>query len=133
VTCNSRQSGSDLARELKEASCGRCAGRVFPQRRRGGAAFGLGVGREPVAIQSQASLVTRPVPQPLCFLRQYLARCGLKKRIGPQELGQKAMGSTCNIRQPGSDLAREVKEAGLTASLVKCRMSRVEPVAPLTP
>lgn len=57
------------------------------QRRRGGAAFGSGVGRALVAIQSRASLVTSPVPQPLCFLRQYLARCGLKKRKGAEELG----------------------------------------------
>jgi hypothetical protein len=99
------------------------------QRRRGGSAFGLGVGRAPVAIQSRASLVTSPVPQPLCFLRQNPVRCGLKKRMGPQELGQKAIGATCNLRQSGSDVGCDLMEAGLAVGLVKCRMSRVDPVA----
>ena len=58
------------------------------QRRRGGAAFGLGVGCAHGGIQSWASLVTSQDQQTLRSLRQDPARFGLKKRMGPQELGQ---------------------------------------------
>ena len=52
-TCSARQSGSDVAGELKEAVRDRWAGWVFSNGDAAARRFGLGVGQAAVAIQSR--------------------------------------------------------------------------------
>ena len=54
---------------------------------------------------------------------------GEEGTVGAVDPGQ-GNGSTCNIRQSGLDEERDLGEDGLEVGSVKCRMSRVDPVAP---